>query len=100
MTASGFPPIDVAPGKSYRDVPLPDELRRIARDLIQAGDLPRVPADLTLAGMADGTDRCVLCGERITGPIEFRLLFPDNTVLHFHGRCHDAWLAERAAFSS
>ena len=73
---------------------LSDPLRRMARDRLRARDLPRPAGALTLAGIADGTHPCVLCGDRISGPIEFRLRFANDTVLHFHGRCHDAWLAE------
>jgi hypothetical protein len=97
---SGFPLIDRAVRSAIRLRRVPDNLRCIARDLILAGDLPRTPAALTLAGIADDTHHCVLCGERITGPIEFRLRFGHDTALHFHGRCHDAWLAERQALET
>ena len=70
-------------------------LRALARDRLLAGALPRDPAVLTRAGFADGTHRCAVCDEAITGPIEFRVHFADDTALRFHGRCHDAWLAER-----
>jgi hypothetical protein len=72
-----------------------DHLRVLARARLLAGALPREPAAFTLAGSADGIHRCAVCDEVITGSVEFRLRFPNHTVLHFHGRCHDAWLMER-----
>jgi hypothetical protein len=38
-----------------------------------------------------------VCDELITAPLVFRLRFANETTLHFHGRCHDAWVAERQA---
>ena len=79
---------------------LVDDILRMARDRLRSGDLPRESAVLTLAGIADGTHRCAVCDDRIPGPMEFRLRFGDDTMLHFHGRCHYAWLAEREALTS
>jgi hypothetical protein len=72
-----------------------DDIRRMARARLRTGDLPRDPAEFTLAGNPNGTHRCAVCDEVIVGPIEFRLRFANDTVLHFDGRCHDAWLVER-----
>jgi hypothetical protein len=67
----------------------------MARDRLRTGDLPRDPAERTMAGIPDGTRWCHVCGEAITRPIVLRLRYANGTVLHFHGRCHDAWLMER-----
>jgi hypothetical protein len=72
-----------------------DQVRVLARARLLAGALPRDPAAFTLAGNPNGTHRCAVCDEVITGPVEFRLRFANRTVLHLHGRCHDAWLVER-----
>ena len=75
------------------------DLRVLARDRLRAGVLPRDRAALTLACVPDGTRYCALCDEVITGPLDFRLSFKDR-ALHFHGRCHDAWLAERGVLQT
>ena len=75
------------------------ELRALARDRLLADALPRDRAALTRAGIPDGTHHCAVCDEIITGPIEFRLSFRDR-ALHFHGRCHDAWLVERQVLAT
>jgi len=67
----------------------------MARDRLRTGDLPRDPAELTMAGIPDGTRGCDVCDEVITRPIGIRVRYADGRVLHFHGRCHDAWLIER-----
>jgi hypothetical protein len=72
-----------------------DEIRLMARDRLRAGDLPRDRAVLTLAGIPNGRHRCAVCDVVMTGPIEFCVRFAKHTALHFHGRCHDAWLLER-----
>jgi hypothetical protein len=77
-----------------------DQLRERARDRLVAGALPRDPAAFTLAGSAAGSHRCAVCDEVIAGAIEFRLRFPNHTVLHFHAHCHDAWMAERQALEA
>jgi hypothetical protein len=77
-----------------------DRLRERARDRLLAGALPREPAAFTLAGSADGRHRCAVCDEVIVGATEFRLRFPNYTVLHFHAHCHDAWRAERQALEA
>ena len=72
-----------------------DDIRLVARDRLRTGDLPRDPVALTRAGLPDGTHLCAVCDEVITGPIEFRVHLASDAALHFHGRCHDAWLLER-----
>jgi hypothetical protein len=77
-----------------------DQLRGLARARLLAGELPREPAAFTLAGSPNGTHRCAVCDEVITGPIEFRLRFPNDRAMYFHGGCHDAWLVERQALET
>jgi hypothetical protein len=71
-----------------------DTLRVQARDRLLSGTLPRDRTALTRAGVPDGSHRCAVCDAVIAGPIEF-CVRSNGTALHFHGRCHDAWLAER-----
>jgi hypothetical protein len=54
--------------------PVADDIRLRARDRLRTGALPRDAAELSMAGIPDGTCWC---------------------NVHFHGRCHDAWLMER-----
>ena len=75
-------------------------LRTRARVRLLAAVLPRESAAFTLAGRAEGRHYCGVCDEVISGPIEFRLRFANYTVLYFHARCHDAWMAERQALGA
>ena len=76
---------------------LVDGVRLVARNRLLSGHLPREPPTFTRAGPPEGTERCAVCDELITAPLVFRLRFANETTLHFHGRCHDAWVAERQA---
>jgi hypothetical protein len=78
---------------------LVDDIRRMARDRLRSGDLPREHAALALVGVADGTRQCAVCGDRIPSPMEFRVRLADDSLLYCHLRCHYAWLMEREAFT-
>ena len=40
-----------------------------------------------------------MCDERIVNLLVYRVSFEDGRTLHFHARCHEAWLIERRALT-
>jgi len=78
------------------EAPRPNSRDR-ARERLRSGQLPREPPIRRLAGLSDGTEQCAVCDERIVNLLVYRVSFDDGRTLHFHARCHEAWLIERRA---
>jgi hypothetical protein len=104
------PATDQVPDSVVRrlTVEMPNEhrIRALARNILQAGLLPRRGPDGTWGGK--GVDvPCPICGERI-GPdqLEYELQFrqegatPDVDLFHLHLRCFAPWEMERTKASS
>ncbi len=82
---------------------MPNEapVRALAREVLQAGTLPRRDPDRTWGGNGMGLP-CTVCGEPIpTTDTEYELEFshdgaaPGLDRFHLHLRCFDAWEMER-----
>jgi hypothetical protein len=104
------PATDQVPDSVVRrlTVEMPNEhrIRALARNIFQAGLMPRRDPDGTWGGK--GVDvPCAICGERI-GPdqLEYELQFgqegatPDVDLFHLHLRCFAAWEMERTKAAS
>jgi hypothetical protein len=77
------------------------ELRLLAKQLLEAGKLPKCPQVRTWGGHGEGLP-CSLCNEPITqSDIEYELQFHPDPALprmesrRFHPRCLAAWEFER-----
>jgi hypothetical protein len=72
------------------------ELRRRARELVEAGTLPTIEPKAIFGGNGEGRT-CSLCGhtvERTDLEFEFEL---GGSTYRFHLVCHAAWQVECAA---
>ena len=82
-------------------MPNEQRIRALARNILEAGLVPRRDPDGTWGGM--GIDApCAMCGERIRpDQVEYELQFrrdgaaPDMDLFHLHLRCLAAWEMER-----
>jgi hypothetical protein len=82
-------------------MPNDQRIRALARNILQAGLMPRRDPDGTWGGK--GVDvPCAMCGERIRpDQVEYELQFthdgatPDVDLFHLHLRCLAAWELER-----
>lgn len=74
---------------------LDDQLRACARDSINEGRLPLMPAHPVIAGYGSGT-LCQLCGHAIERhQVEYEVSDARNDrALSFHVICHAAWQLE------
>ena len=72
-----------------------DELRSLARDRLQCGELPREKCQVTWFG--PGVDEpCALCGRSITGlEIECECDQLNASAVRFHQACFAIWDEER-----
>ena len=72
-----------------------DNLRRLARERIAAGELPREQQGM-MRGMAGHGEPCALCGAAIQFEEVERELSGDvqRRRLRFHRACHAMWMAE------
>jgi hypothetical protein len=70
-------------------------LRQLARERIDAGELPRERHG-SMRGMAGHGEPCALCGAAIQFEEVERELAGDiaRRVLRFHRACHAMWMAE------
>jgi hypothetical protein len=82
-------------------MPNEQQIRALARKVIQAGMLPRRDPDRTWGGKGVGLP-CLVCGERIPrDQVEYELQFahdgatPRRERFHLHLRCFAAWEMER-----
>jgi hypothetical protein len=78
------------------------ELRRMARDAIGTGRMPRIRPLRTWAGMGDDSP-CSLCAAPIhVEEVEIEMEFdgasrPEPVACRVHARCFEAWEIERAS---
>jgi hypothetical protein len=78
------------------------ELRRLARQRLSAGELPVDDPESIWGGNGSG-QRCAVCAREIArSDVEYELQFrtgdPGSVVSYrFHRRCHAAWELERQA---
>ena len=72
-----------------------DELRSLARQRIDKGQLPLALTGQLYAGRGSG-QRCVLCAQKIAPEhVEFEIdLASEARTLLFHLRCHNTWQLE------
>ena len=82
-------------------MPNEQQIRALARKVLQAGMLPRHDPDRTWGGRGVGLP-CLVCGERILpDQVEYELQFahdgatPRLDRFHLHLRCFAAWEMER-----
>ena len=82
-------------------MPNEQQIRELARKVLQAGTIPRRDPDRTWGGI--GVDMtCTICGHRIPrDQMEYELQFshdganPGLDRFHLHLRCFSAWEMER-----
>jgi hypothetical protein len=81
--------------KSRRSTPIDERVRLRVRELLEAGDLPRVyPVKLWVAPATSLL--CCCCGEQIKTGYEYELAFANARSLKFHPRCYVIWDEEKA----
>jgi hypothetical protein len=82
-------------------MPNEERIRALARQVLQAGTLPRRDPDRTWGGRGAGL-ACIVCGELIpVTDTEYELQFSAGSTpprldrFHLHLRCFSAWEMER-----
>ena len=76
-------------------MPIDERVRLRVRQLLKAGELPRVyPAKLWVAPATSLP--CCCCAEPIKTGYEYELAFPGPISLKFHPRCYVIWDEEKA----
>ena len=80
------------------------ELRKVAREVLRAGKLPRQDPDRTWGGPGVGAP-CAVCEKPVTrDELEYEVQFahdgasPGLDKYHLHLRCFAAWELERTKF--
>ncbi len=75
-------------------------LRRVIREKMSAGTLPRTPPSMMWAGASSWKRKtCAVCAERIfegEPEIEFQVCCAAPPI-YFHPRCHEVWREETSS---